>query len=182
MNQDIPKWVSIPVAVVIGILAILVLTRMDTLHVYGTYLRQKSPEISTNLDALSPKMDEAALRKLFEGVPLTCIHQGPGRSELGDRVCYTAIDRADGDAALTFAAFFKKGKLAHTIVQTPWWVHRASMQRLEARYGKGKTAGLVGGRYGGAVLRWQTPNGYVEVNQVRSFHPLDWNLVMWTGS
>jgi len=181
MNEDLPKWVKIIGATVIGILAVLVFSSYDRMHVYGTYIREKSPEISTRLTDLSVEMDEAMARKHFEGVPLNCIAQWPGGDSLGDRVCYASIDKADGDAALTLAAFFKKGKLAHVIVQVPWWVRETWQQRFRTQFGQPRHAGVVG-RFGGPVLRWSMPNGYVELNRDRSFNPLEWNVIVWTGN
>ncbi len=180
MNQDLPKWVKIVGGIVIGVFALLVFSNYDRMHVYGTYLREKSPEITTRLMDLSVDMDEAAIRRHFEGVPLNCIGQWPGGDNLGDRVCYAAVDKADGDAALTLAVFFKKGKLAHAIVQVPWWVHKTWMRRLMAQFGQPQRAGMVS-RFGGPVLRWSMPNGYVEFNRDRSFNLLDWNVIMWSG-
>jgi hypothetical protein len=181
MNKDVPKWVQISIVLVIAVVALLVFTSQDRIHVYGTYLREKSPEITTNLLALSIGMDEAMLRKHFEGVPLTCVGQGPGADTLGDRVCHTSIDKADGDAALTLAAFFRKGRLAHLIVQMPWWVHKSWVSRFTAQFGQPSYAGVTGG-LGGPVLRWTMPNGYVESSRDRSFNPLNWNVIIWTSA
>ena len=180
MNTDLPKWVQIAILLTIAIVALLVFSSQDRMHVYGTYLREKSPEITTNLPALSADMDEAMLRKHFERVPLTCIGQGPGSDIMGDRVCYASIDKADGDAALTLAAFFRKGRLAHLIVQMPWWVHKSWATRLTGRFGRPVHAGLVS-RFGGPVLRWTMLNGYVDSNRDRSLNPFNWNVIMWTG-
>lgn len=96
MNKDLPRWVQVAIVLVIAVVALLVFSSQDRIHVYGTYLREKSPHITTNLPALSVEMDEAMLRKHFDGVPLNCIGQGPGSDTLGDRVCYASIDQADG--------------------------------------------------------------------------------------
>lgn len=180
MNKDLPRWVQVAIVLVIAVVALLVFSSQDRIHVYGTYLREKSPHIATNLPSLSVEMDEVMLRKHFEGLPLTCIGQGPGSDALGERVCYASIDRADGDAALTLAAFFRKGRLAHVTVQMPWWVHESWARRLTAQFGQPSQAGVVS-RFGGPVLRWSTPNGFVESNRDRSWNPLNWNAVFWTG-
>lgn len=180
MNKDLPRWVQGAIVLVIAVMALLVFSSQDRIHVYGTYLREKSPHITTNLPSLSAEMDETMLRKHFDGVPLSCIGQGPASDALGERVCYASIDRADGDAALTLAAFFRKGKLAHVIVQMPWWVHKSWIGRFTAQFGQPSHAGLVS-RFGGPVLRWGMPNGYVETNRDRSFNPLNWNVIIWTG-
>ena len=181
MDKDLPKWVQFVIVLMIAVVALLVFSSQDRIHVYGTYLREKSPHITTNLPALSVEMDEAMVRKHFDGLSLTCIGQGPGNDALGDRVCYAPIDRADGDAALTLAIFFSKGKLVHLIVQTPWWVHSSWQGRFMVQYGQPTHAG-VESRFGGPVLRWPMPNGYVETNRDRSFNPLNWNVLIWSGS
>lgn len=180
MNQALPKWVSVAALFVLTALGLLLAINHDRIHVYQTFLRETSPHVSTNFSALSIDMDEDTVRQHFAGVPFFCEANGPGNDGLGDRACYAAIDRADGDAALTLALFFRQGKLAHAVVQMPWWVHQSWMDRLVQKYGVPTHAGRVS-RFGGPVLRWSVPNGYLEFNRDRSFNPLEWNVVMWTG-
>jgi hypothetical protein len=181
MNNSLPKWIQIVMALLVTTVALLVFLNHDRMHVYGTYLREKSPEITTRLLDLSTEMDEPQLKKHFEAVSLTCVDQTPESNGLGDRVCYSAIDKADGDAALTLAAFLRQGKLAHVIVQVPWWVHKSRITRLTAQFGQPSRAGLVA-RFGGPVLRWTLPSGHIDVNRDRSFNVLNWNVILWTGS
>ena len=101
---------------VFAMVALLLIFNRERLHVYGKYLRETSPEITARLVDLSSAMNEAQLKKHFDGVPLNCIHQDAGSNSLGDRVCYAALDKADGDAALTLAAFFRNGYLSHVMV------------------------------------------------------------------
>ena len=141
MNKDLPKWVQAAIVLVIAAVALLVFSSQDRIHVYGTYLRERSPHITTNLPALSVETDETMLRKHFEGVPLTCIGQCPGNDALGERVCYASIDKADGDAALTMAAFFSQGQacachcanalVGARILGTPF--HRAVWTAVQCR-------------------------------------------------
>lgn len=180
MNNEIPKWLQRTILGVVAVIAVLVFLSYDRLHVYGRYLREKSPDITVNFSGLSVDMDEAKVRKHFEGLALTCIGQGPGNDSLGDRVCYASIDKADGDAALTLAAFFRKGKLVHAMVQMPWWVLNSWHRRFTAQYGYPVRAGNVS-LLGGPVLRWSMPNGHIESNRNRSFNPLSWNVIFWTG-
>lgn len=179
MNKDLPKWLQIGLVILLSAVVLLVLLSRDRLDAYGTYLRQKSPEINVNLAELSAAMDEAAVKKHFAGTALSCVAQ-PAGDALGDRVCYASIDKADGDAALMLAAFFRNGRLAHVMVQTPWWVHQSWHRRLTAQFGQPVKAGLVS-RSGGPLVRWSLPDGYVESNRDRSFNPLNWNVVLWTG-
>lgn len=181
MNANSSKRKRVAIAIILLLVALMVLSSHDRLPVYATYLREKSPEITTRLTELAVTMDEAMLRQHFAGVPLSCAGQAPGNDSLGDHVCYAQIDRADGDAALMLAAFFHKGKLARLIIQTPWWSHATWMQRFNAQFGNPTQAGLVS-HFGGPVLRWTMPNGYVEANRDRSFNPLTWNVIIWTGS
>lgn len=166
--------------VAVVLLAIYVFLSQDRLAVYGRYIRNTSPEISTNFSALKPSMDETAVRQHFDGVPLTCDGQSPGSNSLGERVCYAAIDKADGHAALTLAAFFNKGKLVRAFIQVPWWAHNSWLQSLMAQWGQPQQAGIVS-KFGGPVLRWRMPNGYVECNRDRGFNPLSWSVVIWTA-
>lgn len=179
MDREIPRWMVITMLTVVGLLAIMMFISRDCLHVYQTYFRERSPEITTHFNALSVEMDEAAVRQHFSGVALNCIPESG--SDLGDRVCYSSISKADGQAALTLAIFSKKGKLTHAIVQIPWWAHRTWLQSLKTRHGQFRYAGVVGGG-GGPVLRWELPGGYLEMNRDRGYNPLTWSVLIWTGT
>jgi hypothetical protein len=181
MKQDLAKWVKKVGLAVMALMVLLIFFNQDRMDVYGTYLRQKSPEITTHLTELSTEMDEAMIRQHFKDVPLRCVAQGAGSDGLGDRVCYASIDKADGDAALTLAVFFRKGRLAHAIIQIPWWVHTTWVRRLTSQFGSSQHAGRIS-LLGGTMQRWQMPNGFVEFNGSRSFNPLEWNVVFWTGT
>lgn len=180
MSMNLPTWLKATGIVVIALLTVSVVANSHRLDVYGTYIRQKSPEIATRLIDLSVEMDEAAVRKHFEGAQLSCVAEGPGAGSLGDRVCYTPLDKADGDAALMLAAFFRQGKLSSAIVHVPWWVHKTWMHRLTEQFGPPRPAGRVS-RFGGPILRWSMSNGYVEFNRDRGIDVLEWNSLVWTG-
>ena len=181
MNTQLPRWLVTIMTLVLASVALLVFFNYDRMHIYGTYLREKSPEITLRLIDLSSEMNEAQLRKHFEGVSLNCISQSFESNGLGDRVCYASIDKSDGDAALTLAAFFRKDKLSNVIVHVPWWIHQSRIARLTAQFGLPSTTGKVS-RFGGPVLRWKLSNGYVETNRDRSFNLFEWNLIMWTST
>ena len=101
------------------------------------------------------------------------VSSAPGASSLGERVCYAQIDKADGDAALMLATFFNQGKLVRAMVQVPWWVHGAWLQRFNAQLGQPQPVG--------EELRWKMPNGQVEFSRSRSWNPLEWNVILWTA-
>lgn len=173
MNRDLPKWLQVAGIAVLISLALLVFLNRHRMDVYGTYIRETSPAVTVRLAELSQDMDEAAVLKHFDGVPLRCVTQAPGTDDLGVRVCYAQIDKADGDAALMLATFFNQGKLARAMVQVPWWVHGAWLQRFNTQLGQPQ-------RLGGE-LRWKMPNGQVEFSRSRSWNPLEWNVILWTA-
>ena len=180
MNLHLPSWLKFLGIAALAALALLVFTHRDRMDVYGTYIRQTSPSVEIRLADLSVAMDEAAVRKHFDGVPLQCVAQASGPDILGERVCYAQIDRADGQAALMLATFFNQGHLVRAVVQVPWWVHGVWIQRFTAQWGQPVQAGRVS-LLGGPILRWKVANGQVEFNRDRSFNPLDWNVIVWTG-
>ena len=180
MNQDLPRWVIVTISVVIGALALMVFLNFERLDVYRTYLREKSPEIQTRFNDLSVSMDEATVKQHFSGLAFRCMVQRAGEDDLGERVCYAPIEKADGEAALGLAALFNKSKLVRVIVQMPWWVLDGWAERSTLQYGEPKFAGRVS-LVGGPVLRWTLPNGHLESNRDRSFNLLSWNVVIWTG-
>lgn len=178
MNQELPKWLQVTLVIVLVALGLMMFLQRDRLHVYSRYMREKSPEINMRFAELSHDMDEAAVRKHYEGAGLQCASEG---GSLGDRVCYASIDRADGMAAMTLATFFVKGKLVRALVQMPWWSHGTWQKALKAQYGLYQYAGTVGAMQG-PVLRWTIPNGSLETNRNRGINPLSPSVVIWTAS
>lgn len=180
MNTPLPRWLTLTVLALLMLVGLLVLSSREKMDVYGRYLRETSPAATLRLETLSAQMDEKAVLKHFEDVPLRCTGQAAGSDSLGERVCYAAIDRADDQPALMLAAFFNGGRLVRVLVQMPWWVHGAWMKTFRAAWGEPSKAGLVS-LTGGPVLRWQMPNGHVEFNARRSLNPLEWNVIVWTA-
>ena len=173
MNRDLPKWLQVLCVAALVLLALLVFFNRHRMDVYGTYIRESSPSVTIRLADLSADMDEAAVLRHFNGVPLRCVAEDPGNANLGERVCYANIDKADGDAALVLATFFNQGKLVRALVQVPWWVHGVWLQRFNTQYGQAERLG--------SMLRWKMPNGQVEFDRSRSFNPLEWNVILWTA-
>lgn len=180
MNAVIEAWIKWTLVVVVCLAALLAALNLDRLAIYRSYLRETSPEVAMRYAQLSGQMDEAALRKHFEGVTLTCYNESLQAGSVAERICYTSLDKADGEAALTMAAFLKKGRLASVVVHVPWWVHGTWRERLVAQYGTAHHAGRVSA-LGGPVLRWKLPNGTLEYNRDRSFNPLEWSAIFWTA-
>ena len=171
------KWVAL--AVVVGLVAALGALNRDRLESYYYYLRDDSPAVTMRYAQLSGQMDEAAVRKHFGEVSLSCYNQQSGPAGT-DRLCHAAVDKADGESAMMLVAFFSKGRLTSTVVQVPWWVHGRWLDRLVGQYGKAERAGTVSWM-GGPVLRWTLPNGTLEYNRDRSFNPLEWSAVFWSA-
>ncbi|MDZ7919679.1 hypothetical protein [Rhodoferax sp.] len=178
MDKEMPRWILVALAIAFAALGLMLLDAREDLHMYTTYFREKSPDVSLRIGELSSQMDEAALRQHFEGVPLNCVAE---TSTLGDRLCYSNIDSADRRAALALLAFLNKGRLAHVVVHVPWWKHGAWLRSLKLKYGASQNAGVVGDERG-AVLRWNMDNGYLEMNQSRAFNPLTLSTLFWTAS
>jgi hypothetical protein len=178
MNKGLPQWLLITLVLAFAGLGLMLFDAREDLHTYQTYFRDKSPDVSLRIGELSTRMDEAAFRKHFESVPIQCVAE---QSTLGDRLCYSSIDSADGLPALTLLAFLNKGKLAFVIVQVPWWRHGTWLKSLKLKFGSFQKAGVTGDERG-AVLRWALDNGFLEMSQKRAFNPMDWSTVMWTGT
>jgi hypothetical protein len=175
----IEKWIKWAIVVVLCAVVLLGAFNFSRLPTYRAYLREKSPEVSMRYAQLSGQMDEAALRKHFEGLALQCYNEPDPAGRVAEKICWAGIDKADG-AALTMAAFLNKGRLASVVVHVPWWVHGTWRDSLVAQYGKANRAGFVS-VLGGPVLRWTLPNGTLEYNRDRSWNPLEWSAVFWTA-
>lgn len=177
MERETPRWLLSLFFVATCLIALMLFLNRDRLHVYQTYFRENSPEVTLRFEELSKDMDEATIRQHFQGVQLDCFNQSSG---MGDRTCYTPTSKADGLPALTLAIFFKKGKLSTAIVQVPWWAHPSWLKRLKLQASQPRQDGTTPGR--GAVLRWDLPNGYLNFNQNRGIDPLGWSVLVWVGT
>lgn len=176
----IETWIKWTIVVVLCVAVVLGALNFHRIPTYRAWLNEKSPEVSMRYAQLSGQMDEAALRKHFEGVALQCYNEPDQAGRVAERICWTGLDKADGGAALTMAAFFNKGRLASVVLHVPWWVHGTWRDRLVAQYGKANRAGFVSA-LGGPVLRWTLPNGTLEYNRDRSLNPLEWSAVFWSA-
>ncbi len=147
------------------------------LRMYQNYFFRDSPQVTMRYEQLSPGMDEAAVRRHFDGVPLNCVAEG---GSLGDRVCYAAVEAVDGEPALGIALFFKHARLRHTVIQVPWWRHLRQKNRLIATYGPPR---LREDPDGTTLLAWYLPHGDLVFNRdrTRDLDPLAWSVVMWTA-
>lgn len=177
-ESELEWWLKWILAGLLAIALVLVLVNFSRLHMYRTYFGERSPEVSMRYELLAAAMDEAAVRRHFEGIALNCVPEGSG---LGDRVCYASVERADGVPALGVALFFRKGRLQHSVVQVPAWRHLLQKQRLIAAYGPPRMREDPGEA---PLLTWQLPKGLLVYNRDRisNLNPLAWGVVMWSAS
>ena len=174
-ESEVEWWLKYIVGFVVLLGMVLAALNFSRLRMYQTYFGETSPEVSMRYELMSPRMDEAAVRRHFEGIALNCVAEN---SDMGERVCYAAIDMADGVPAIGLAMFFKKGRLSHSLVQVPWWRHLRQKQRLMALYGQPQLQQQPGET---ALLAWRMPDGLLVFNQDRTsdLNPLSWSVVMW---
>lgn len=176
----LPRSWNYAVAGAVAVAAVVTATNLPRLHVYLKYWGTQSPRIDMPYKALSRDMDEKALRATMSTLPLNCIAEDKARNGLGDRVCYSALNAADGAPALTAAFFFDDGRLAHAIVQVPWWGHHAAVRSLVARLGMPDAIQDQPVR-GNRLVQWRVPDGLVEFNRDPGWDPLGWSAVYWTA-
>lgn len=179
MTEAIGRFFKYLLVLLLGVIGLVLVLSHDRLHVYRGFLNETSPQITMRYEQLSVDMDEAAVRRHFAGVTLDCFGQPKAANGLGDRVCYAPIDGVDGNAALTLALFFNKGRLSVAVVHVPWWRHLGMKRRLLARYGEPGSGGVTD--KGDPVLRWKLPNGDLDFARDRDINPLNWSGVVWIG-
>ena len=179
MTEVIGRFFKYLLVFVLGAGGLVMALSHDRLHVYQSALRETSPQITMRYEQLSVDMDEAAARRHFAGVNLDCFGQPKEANGLGDRVCYAPIDAVDGNAALTLALFFNKGRLSVAVVHVPWWRHVGMRKRLLARYGEPGSGGVTDKDT--PILRWKLPNGDLDFVRDRDLNPLNWSGVVWLG-
>ena len=170
MRNHFPKWLIIILAVIVGLSALCLFYSQERIETYQIHMRQKWPEVQLRLAELSKDMDEAAVKAHFAGLSLSC--RNDPASNLGDRMCYADVDKANGMSALGVAVALRKGKLTHAIVMVPWWAHGRWFDSLTSHYGPA---------VGSPVIRWSMPNGSLEFNRNRSINPLEWSVVFFSA-
>lgn len=178
MRLQTTGWVKPAAALLLGLVAMLLLTSLSRHHVYVTHLTEKLPEISMRYEQLSGEMDEAALTGHFQETPLTCLNDPGVPKSLGDRVCYLSVDKVDGFPALTMVLFLRGGKLASAVVHVPWWRHGTAQSRLKDTHGSGVALSRMA-FFQGPLLQWKLPRGEIYMNRDREVHPLAWSAVWW---
>jgi len=174
----LPRSWSFAIGGAVAIAASVTFANLPRLHVYLKYWGAQSPRIHMPYESLSGDMDEKALRAAVPGVVLNCIAEDKARNGLGDRVCYSSLHAADDAPALTVAFFFDSGRLAHSVVQVPWWTHHAAARSLVARLGMPEAIQDRPVR-GSRLVQWRVAGGLVEFNRDPGWDPLGWSAVYW---
>jgi hypothetical protein len=178
VRRPLPRSWTCAVLVVVVLTALVLIANMPRMHVYLKHWGSTSPRIAMPYAALSPDMDEKALRAAMPSLPLRCISEDKARNGLGDRVCYASLDAADDAPALTAAFFFDGGRLAQGVVHVPWWGHHAVASALVAKLGRPEA--IQEQRVKGArLIQWGVANGIVVINRDPGWDPLGWSAVFW---
>lgn len=177
MGRTLNRWFKVIVMTGLVAVALLLALNVDRLATYRAHFRGALPATELRLNELSVAMDSTAVKQHFQGLDFRCHHQP---SSLGDVYCYADVSRVDGLSALLVVTHFRQDHLTHVVVQMPWWAHGRWLDKLLAENGRFTTAGLAS-RFGGPVLRWPVPNGQLEFNRDRSFNPLEWSALFWSG-
>jgi hypothetical protein len=177
-SRALPRSWTFTVLGVIAIGAASLVVNLPRIHVYLKYWGAASPRIANPFAALSGDMDEKALRAALPELSLRCIAEAKAVNGLGDRVCYSSVDRIDGAPALTVAFFLDSGRLAHAVVQVPWWGHHAAARSLVTRFGMPEAIQDTPVR-GSRLVQWRLASGLVEINRDPGWDPLGWSALYW---
>jgi hypothetical protein len=179
LNRPLPRWSLWLLGLLAVAIALIVLPHLGSLHVYEKHFRGNAPQVRLRFDELSTAMDEPAVKAHFQDqLSLTCIPET--QVPLGNRVCYSALRRANGAPALTMALFLRDGRLRHGVLHVPWWAHGAVQANFTRDHGRPQPAGVD--ETGTPLLRWNLPNGRLEMNKSRYFGPLNHSTVLWTAT
>jgi hypothetical protein len=174
LHQPIPRAVWLPLAIIGTIAALLLALNAGVLHIYQKHFTEKLPSVRMPWKSLSASMDETAVRGMFPGVNVRCMAQV---TDMGDRVCYTSVERVDGYPALTVAFFFRKGRLNLATVHVPWWGHGRAADALVRDFGPHQRDWSGPMR----LRRWDMQQGTLQMNESRSINPLSWSAIVWTA-
>lgn len=174
----LPRSWNFAIGGAVAIAAVVTVTSLPRLHVYLKYWGAQSPSTSVPYATFSADMDENAVRAAMPALSLTCIAEDKARNGLGDRVCYSSLQRADDAPALTLAFFFDHGRLAHAVLQVPWWGHHATVRSLVGRLGMPEAIQDEPVR-GSRLVQWRVRGGLVEMNRDPGWNPLGWSAVYW---
>lgn len=174
LNQPLPTWLVRTLMVVFGVLVVLGISGFGKYHIYQKYFRESIPAAELSFDALDASLTEADILARFARQPMRCTFQDVvANGGMGDRVCFTALNTANGHPALTAGFFFVKGKLNLALLHVPWWAHGRAMEATQRKFGPGAIAP-------DGLRAWKLTHGKLEMNQRRSLNPLSWSALVWT--
>jgi hypothetical protein len=177
LSRPLPRSWSIFIAAIVIFGAASVFRNTPSLYVYLKHWGATSSRVSVPYADFTADMDERALHANLSPLPVRCIDESFQANGLGERVCYAAIDEADGAPALTFAAFFHHGKLARALVHVPWWGHHAMVRSLVARFGPPVV--IESSNPEARLVHWRLQRGTVTINRDPGWDPLTWSTVLW---
>lgn len=134
-------------------------------------------DVTLDYARLSPALDAAALARQLGGPPLPCQAQGEAA------VCETALATANGVPAALLRARWQDGRLQSVDLLVPWWEHHHAVGMLTERLGApdGNEVIAADGQHL-AALRWNLPEGAVQVARAPGWNPLRWSTARWEAA
>lgn len=170
LSQPMPRWLTRTLLAVFVLLAVIGVSGFGRYHVYQKHFRETIADTPTRFRDLRPGMTDKEVMAMYPGMPWRCTYQDAAAG-MGDWVCFSSLNTADGYPALTMGFFFTKKKLTMGLVHVPWWAHGRAQETMRKLYGPPV-------RYQG-LLRWRMPDGTLDMNPARSFNPVWWSAIVW---
>lgn len=133
-------------------------------------------DLTLDVRALSPAMDEAALLRHFAGAALACTDGVDGQ-----RLCAAPLAHADGVTAARLQAWLVNGRLQAVEVWVPWWQHHSAARALVARLGAPSIASNGTKTNPSPSIAWDLPGGTLRIDRHPGWNPWRWTALHWAA-
>jgi hypothetical protein len=133
-RQSIGTWILALLIVVSAAYAYLSIAYPEHVREHRMYLLESRPNLDFEPQSLSQIASESDLVRAFPNNRFRCYANRPGEY-LGERSCFTDIDRHNDAPAMGASFFFLNGRLWSASILVPWWHHKAMRHTLVQRLG-----------------------------------------------
>lgn len=118
--------------------------------------------LDINFNNITSDLNEEKVIQKFQDVKLKCMREG---TEMGDRVCWAYIRKANGIPAKLAAFFFIENKIFQIKIDVKGEEHTRLLNQLKDDYGEWEFMTNQPGPYGSPIAAWFLPSGTLSVSE-----------------
>lgn len=171
---------------------IIKITLLILLLALGAYLWSLNPEERKDLighiwskpmligfDYIKQGYSEDDMSKEYHYLKFTC-YANNSQPELGDRACWSYIKSINGVPAKYVVFFSKNNIISHIRITLKGDHHKDAYSLFEKKYGKPELVKRAGDIYGGNIIGWMLPTGFLAMSE--NVTPDKETIILWTSS